>query len=124
MIPIEQEAPRSAAELRSAVAGLKSRLSDAARRGDHYAFNAAQTELHATNRELADAERRELNEAAAAHRLKTARTQAGMDVDGTLKSQGYDSPGALIADMINRGPVRVQLENYLRDAGITPPKSS
>lgn len=120
MTPIEEPLPTSR-ELRATVAGLTSQLTGAAQRGDHYAYGQAQAELRAAKTDLAAAERREMNEAAEAHRLKTARTQSGMDTDGTFKSQGYDSPGAMIADMIKRGPVTVQVEQYLRKAGITPP---
>lgn len=120
MIPIEQPPP-TAAELRTTVAGLTSQLTDAARRGDHYAYGQAEAELRATKRELAAAEQRELNEAVEAARLKKARAQSGMDADGTLKPMGYDSPGALIADRVHRGPVRIEIEQYLREIGKTPP---
>ncbi|MTD55702.1 hypothetical protein [Amycolatopsis pithecellobii] len=118
-----QTAP-TAAELRNDAAELETRFINAAKRGDHADYSAAHSEYLATKRELAAAERREMNEADAAHRLRKARADAGMDADGTRKTQGYDSAGDLIADMMRRGPVRFQIEQYLRESGTKPPKRS
>ena len=121
MIPIEPETLPTAKELRSTVAGLSAQVSEYARRGDNHGCNTALSQLQAAKVELAQAERRELAEAATASRLKSNRARAGMDGDGGLKASGYSSPGELIADRLRRGPVQVGLERALRDAGITPP---
>lgn len=118
------EPPLSAAVLRYQVAGLTGRLSNDARRGDHYAYAQTQAELRTTKNELATAESRERNEAAAAARLKADRARSGLDADGTLTSNGYSTAGDLIADLAHRGPVVVGVERYLRDAGITPPRNT
>lgn len=115
-IVIEEEQPPNAKELRSAVKGLEGRLSDAARRGDRHGYQATVIELRDTKTQLAAAERRELAEAAAAARLKANRARTGMAEDGSLASQGYDSPAALVADRLRRGPLQIALEQ----AGLAP----
>jgi len=124
MIPIEPETPPTTKELRSTVAGLETQVTECARRGDNSGCNVALAELRAAEVELAQAERREMNEAANAARLKSDRVRAGMDEAGGLKSSGYETSFDLIADRLRRGPVRIGLESYLRDAGITPPDAA
>jgi hypothetical protein len=116
----EEMPSRSAKDLKWEVASLERQVANAVRRGDHSSRQAAQASLDATNLALGAAETRERQVANAARRLKADRKQAGLDEDGSLQSAGYDSPGALIADRIRRGPVVVGIESYLRQAGIKP----
>jgi hypothetical protein len=111
------EDPRTAAELRSAISTLEDQLSEHARAGTNDRYASTIRQLNATKQELTGAERRELAEAAAAHRLKQSRQQSGMDTDGSLRAAGYATAGDAIADRLRSGVVTTaNLEYLVREA--------
>jgi (p)ppGpp synthase/HD superfamily hydrolase len=115
------ERPRSSDELKAEVATLEQQLSEHARAGANDLYDKTVRELQLSKSQLRAAEHRELAQAADKHRVEQARKQAGMDVDGSLKSAGYPTPGDAIAAHLRGGRVTTSnLEHLVRQAMAKP----
>lgn len=111
------DGPRHSSEIKSEITALNDTITEHARAGRGDTYGELVSKLNAAKQELSGAERRELSEAAEAHRIRQARRQSGMDTDGSLASAGYATPGDAIAANLRGGRVTTaNLESLVREA--------